>query len=1029
MATEKRKLSSTDHPITFWMYDTDGVPVTGETVTVNLSKDGGAPGAASGAVSEIGSTGQYKLAGHATDRGTTGPLELICTSSGAETTRFTVDIVEYDPYLFPDVNLTKILGTAPTEGGAGRLAGAFTKFFDKATPTGTINSLPDAVAGATNGLFIAGTNAATTVTTSFTTTFTGNLTGSVDSVTNAVGSVTGNVGGNVTGSVGSIGGVTFPTNFADMSITATTGIVKADLETVKTQAVTCAAAVTIYPAVGMTATANGNFEIVFATDFATNYDTGVDKWNVTGGGGGDGSGFTAIPWNAAWDAEVQSEVQDAIEANHLDHLLAVTYDPASKPGAADALLNELIGDDAGVSQFTANSLELGPTGGGSDPWDVTLPGAYASGKAGNVLGNALADLATAHGAGSWATATGFSTLDAAGIRTAVGLGSANLDTQLATLQTGVNALAPASDVAGSFTQTYGTVIANTYANTATDDNSRHTLAPEAVNGLNAEYTFTLASTNVPTRVAINGYFNGTAQYAEVYAYDYETVGWVQLSNSTTRMATRSSDANYTYELSRQYVEDGTGEVKIRFVSPSTNTAHRLYLDRVLVYSLTEAGTIAGLTAANVWEYATRTITGGTIDVYTGNTPQTADVATLIATVGVAGVGLTVLATQASVNDIPTTSEAQAMFDALNQSASRRVTIITSQQWEIPESGSNTYRIQARTYDGDGALVNADLTPTLTATGGTSGSLAANLSSATNTSTGVYDWTYTLASVLTQEQVTLSVSPVIGGSTFTDVKLPVIADFTASTWTTADRTALNGIATTLGTPAGVSVSADIAAVKADTGATQTIVSSGTHGNAALKTLIDAVDAVADAILVDTAEIGAAGAGLTALATQTSVNDIATKFGGITLVKNWLAIIAGKAADAPTLAEMNATTAGATYNNVTDSNEGQVDSGVGGIVLTAGELRRFKLMINQITEGLIVADAGNTTLTFKTNITLIDLKDQACIFADDAAVENARGPRRVLAHNMTTGFVTVNRALTAVPTAGDDVFFTGLQTSST
>ena len=47
----------------------------------------------------------------------------------------------------------------------------------------TTNPLPNAVAGAANGIFIAGTNAATTVTTSFTTTFTGNLTGSVGSLT------------------------------------------------------------------------------------------------------------------------------------------------------------------------------------------------------------------------------------------------------------------------------------------------------------------------------------------------------------------------------------------------------------------------------------------------------------------------------------------------------------------------------------------------------------------------------------------------------------------------------------------------------------------------------------------------------------------------------------------------------------------------------------------------------------------------------------------------------------------------------
>lgn len=82
-------------------------------------------------------------------------------------------------------------------GTAAQLSAAFVKWFNVAAPTGTVNSIPDAVAGATNGLFIAGTNAATTITTALTTTFTGNLTGSV-------GSVLGNVAGNVVGSVGSV---------------------------------------------------------------------------------------------------------------------------------------------------------------------------------------------------------------------------------------------------------------------------------------------------------------------------------------------------------------------------------------------------------------------------------------------------------------------------------------------------------------------------------------------------------------------------------------------------------------------------------------------------------------------------------------------------------------------------------------------------------------------------------------------------------------------------------------------------------
>ena len=41
-------------------------------------------------------------------------------------------------------------------------------------------------------------------------------------------------------------------------------------------------------------------------------------------GAGTGTALTAVPWNANWDAEVQSEVQDALVANDLDHLIQVS---------------------------------------------------------------------------------------------------------------------------------------------------------------------------------------------------------------------------------------------------------------------------------------------------------------------------------------------------------------------------------------------------------------------------------------------------------------------------------------------------------------------------------------------------------------------------------------------------------------------------------------------------------------------------------------------------------------------------------
>jgi hypothetical protein len=83
----------------------------------------------------------------------------------------------------------------------------------------------------------------------------------------------------------------------------------------------------------------------------------------------DNAGITSISsavgaLNNLSAAQVNAEVDAAIETYHLDHLFATTYDPASKPGAADALLNELVESDGGVSRFTQNALEQAPGGAG-----------------------------------------------------------------------------------------------------------------------------------------------------------------------------------------------------------------------------------------------------------------------------------------------------------------------------------------------------------------------------------------------------------------------------------------------------------------------------------------------------------------------------------------------------------------------------------------------------------------------------------------------------------------------------------------
>jgi len=97
-------------------------------------------------------------------------------------------------------------------------------------------------------------------------------------------------------------------------------------------------------------------------------------------------------------ADVNAEVDTALSDIHLDHLFATDYDPAAKPGTATALLNELVENDAGVSRFTANALEEGPTGGGASAsaiadavWDEALSGHTTAGSAGKALADIEAD--------------------------------------------------------------------------------------------------------------------------------------------------------------------------------------------------------------------------------------------------------------------------------------------------------------------------------------------------------------------------------------------------------------------------------------------------------------------------------------------------------------------------------------------------------------------------------------------------------------------------------------------------------------
>jgi len=150
-----------------------------------------------------------------------------------------------------DAKLTYVMDTILTEGGAGRLAAALIKFLDVATPTGTINSIPDAVAGAAGGIAIVG---------------------------------------------------------SEMVVPNTQ---KVDVETIKTQAVTCGAGVTINPSVGAATIVPTNTQFEARTLVSAGY---ASPTNITAGTITTVTNLTNAPTNGDFNATQKTSLNNATPA-------------------------------------------------------------------------------------------------------------------------------------------------------------------------------------------------------------------------------------------------------------------------------------------------------------------------------------------------------------------------------------------------------------------------------------------------------------------------------------------------------------------------------------------------------------------------------------------------------------------------------------------------------------------------------------------------------------------------------------------
>tara|TARA_Y100000401_G_scaffold117467_1_gene126427 strand:+ start:504 stop:2180 length:1677 start_codon:yes stop_codon:yes gene_type:complete len=144
--------------------------------------------------------------------------------------------------------------------------------------------------------------------------------------------------------------------------------------------------------------------------------------------GAAGAGLTAVPWNSAWDAEVQSECNDALVAIGLDHIVSASVagsDIADNSIVAKLVSKESTADwddfdnttdslqairDRGDSSWTTGSGGGGGGGGASAAdiadavWDEAVSAHASAGTFGKYMADILADTGEIGAAGAGLTA-------------------------------------------------------------------------------------------------------------------------------------------------------------------------------------------------------------------------------------------------------------------------------------------------------------------------------------------------------------------------------------------------------------------------------------------------------------------------------------------------------------------------------------------------------------------------------------------------------------------------------------------------
>lgn len=299
---------------------------------------------------------------------------------------------------------------------------------------------------------------------------------------------------------------------------------------------------------------------------------------------------------------------------------------------------------------------------------VMLASSYSAPPSASTIASQVdTTLSASHGSGSWATATGFSTLDAAGVRSAVGLASANLDTQLADLPTNselASALGSADDA--TLAAIAGLSIPSAAANAS---------------AVRSELTTELGRIDaaVSTRLAAADYT--APANSDIAAIKAKTDNLPAEPAAVGDIPTAATIADAVWD------ETQSGH--------TTAGTFGKYLDAA-VSSVSGGG---GLTAADVWGYATRELTA--LPTIPANWLTAAGIAadaiseiqSGLSTLNAAGVrsaiGLATANLDTQLADLPTNSELTAALGSADDATLAAIAALT-----IPTAGQNATAVRS-----------------------------------------------------------------------------------------------------------------------------------------------------------------------------------------------------------------------------------------------------------------------------------------------------------------------------------------------